>query len=171
MEPHFHFWIDCNRIALFMQLLKWGRKMCYIRSKETKMGSIIGQWLQCYGVDVLRDQWHISSKNWPKWFPLPPSPPTPPPPLPTSLPSFGKGYRSPWRDRRNLPHFCQRFITPVSWIKVWRQSNAKPATFFKYLSVQGTSLNFSRNLCSAILLLDTEQYRVRFQLHNWFYYK
>ena len=43
MEPHFHFWIDCNRIALFMQLLKWGRKMCYIRSKETKMGSIIGQ--------------------------------------------------------------------------------------------------------------------------------
>ena len=51
----------------------WSRKW-HICPKVTKIGSIIGHRIDYNGVGALRGQWHIPSKNWPK-YPPPPHPP------------------------------------------------------------------------------------------------
>lgn len=43
----------------------------YVCPKVTKMGSLVYHRINFYGSGILRDQWHISSKNLPKFSPDP----------------------------------------------------------------------------------------------------
>ena len=53
-------------------MAKSGSQKIHICPKVTKMGSIIGHKIDYGGVGVLRVQWHIPSKNLPKFPPPPP---------------------------------------------------------------------------------------------------
>ena len=63
------------------KLIVWDHKN-NICPKLSNMGSMIGHRKDCNEIWVLRGQWHIPSKNSPKY----PAPAPPPPPLPLFFP-------------------------------------------------------------------------------------